>query len=62
METQVLRGCEGLLRSGCRVELMVEDFLDHSVLDYLVQRGWEFKAKWTDYNSWWSYRERMEYE
>ena len=62
METQVLRGCEGLLRSGCRVELMVEDFLDHSVLDYLVQRGWEFKAKRTDYNSWWSYRERMEYE
>jgi FkbM family methyltransferase len=52
-EKEVLDGAEGLLRSGREVHLMVEDFIDRTIVDFLVQRGWAFAAKRTPYNSWW---------
>ena len=36
-----------------RKYLMVEDFIDTSIIEYLEGNGWEFRAKKTDYNSWW---------
>ena len=53
VEEIVLRGASGLLEQGIETHLMVEDFIDRSIVTYLEESGWEFEGKVTDYNSWW---------
>jgi FkbM family methyltransferase len=51
-ERQALEGATELLRTK-EAHVMVEDFIDDSIIDYLTGVGAEFKAKLTPYNSWW---------
>ena len=53
-ERQALEGATELLRTN-EAHVMVEDFIDDSIIDYLTGVGAEFKAKLTPYNSWWLY-------
>jgi FkbM family methyltransferase len=53
VEERVLRGASGLLEQGIETHLMVEDFIDRTVITYLEDHGWSFEGKLTDYNSWW---------
>jgi FkbM family methyltransferase len=53
METKVLLGSKKTLSSGKGVLLMVEDFVEPSIIRYLEKTGFGFVAKKTDYNSWW---------
>lgn len=53
VEECVLRGAVGLLNSGIEIYLMVEDFIDESIITYLEDTGWIFVGKKTSYNSWW---------
>lgn len=53
VEESVLRGATGLLEQGIETHLMVEDFIDRSIIAYLEQNGWGFEDKLTEYNSWW---------
>lgn len=52
-EKNVLEGAAGLLQQPVDVFLMVEDFIDSSIIEFLENRGWSFMEKLTDYNSWW---------
>lgn len=54
-ERQVLEGSRAVLRSGREIYLMVEDFVEPSIISYLEGMGAEFEAKLTPYNSWWRY-------
>jgi hypothetical protein len=47
-----LEGASQLL-SAKQAHIMVEDFIDDSIIDYLTSIGAEFQAKLTPYNSWW---------
>lgn len=51
-ERQVLEGAAELLRTT-EAHVMVEDFVDDSIIDYLTSIGASFQAKHTPYNSWW---------
>jgi FkbM family methyltransferase len=51
-ERQALEGASQLL-SAKQAHIMVEDFIDDSIIDYLTSIGAEFQAKLTPYNSWW---------
>jgi FkbM family methyltransferase len=53
VEESVMRGASGLLDQGVETYLMVEDFIDRSIIDYLEDSGWSFEGKLTEYNSWW---------
>ena len=53
VEENVLRGASDLLNRGIKTHLMVEDFIDTSIIKYLENEGWVFKGKYTEYNSWW---------
>jgi FkbM family methyltransferase len=53
VEENVLRGAAGLLMTGIETHLMVEDFIDRSIVDYLERENWSFEGKRTEYNSWW---------
>jgi FkbM family methyltransferase len=53
-EVPVLMGAAKTLRSAHEVLLMVEDFLDARVVNYLESTGWKFTGKLTPYNSFWS--------
>lgn len=53
MEQSVLEGGQQLLKSGKLIYIMVEDFIDRSVVAYLESQGARFLGKFTDYNSWW---------
>lgn len=57
-ETRVLKGAQACLRAAAEKYLLVEDFIDRSIVDYLQDRGAEFLAKKTDYNSWWRFSAR----
>lgn len=57
-ETCVLKGAQACLRSSAEKYLLVEDFIDRSIVDYLQHQGAEFLAKRTDYNSWWRFNSR----
>lgn len=52
-EESVLRGATGFLEEGVETHLMVEDFIDQSIIAYLESSGWDFRGKLTEYNSWW---------
>lgn len=54
-EISVLNGATATLASAKEVLLVVEDFLDTSVISYLQANGWSFLEKLTPYNSFWSY-------
>ena len=53
VEESVLRGASGLLGQGVETHLMVEDFIDRSIITYLESENWMFEGKLTEYNSWW---------
>ncbi|MDF7798959.1 FkbM family methyltransferase [Pontiellaceae bacterium B1224] len=53
VEESVLRGASGLLEQGVETYLMVEDFIDQTIITYLEETGWSFEGKLTEYNSWW---------
>lgn len=53
VEENVLRGASNLLEQGVETYLMVEDFIDRSIVTYLEDHNWSFEGKLTEYNSWW---------
>ncbi|MBN2683923.1 MAG: FkbM family methyltransferase [Pontiellaceae bacterium] len=53
VEDRVLLGASKLLTQGIEVYLMVEDFIDRSIVSFLEESGWTFIGKYTEYNSWW---------
>ena len=53
-ETAVLQGAEWVIGVANEVLLLVEDFVDEKVVDYLTQSDWSFDTKHTPYNSFWS--------
>jgi len=53
-EVPVLMGAAKTLGSAREVLLLVEDFMDARVVDYLESTGWKFTRKLTPYNSFWS--------
>jgi FkbM family methyltransferase len=57
-EISVLNGAAATLAAAEEVLLVVEDFLDESVITYLQANGWSFQEKLTPYNSFWSYSRR----
>lgn len=52
-EVSCLKGCYNLLNSGKETFLLVEDFVDRKIVEYLPEIGFEFIVKKTPYNSWW---------
>lgn len=55
VEKEVLLGAEKVLHEGKDVFLMVEDFIDPSIITFLQENNWHFLKKVTTYNSWWKY-------
>ncbi len=53
VEESVLRGASAMLEQRIETHLMVEDFIDSSIIGYLEESGWTFEGKLTAYNSWW---------
>ncbi len=53
-EVPILSGATTALGSAPETLLIVEDFIDVRVADYLQGTGWRFTAKLTPYNSFWS--------
>ena len=56
VEADVLDGARGILASGRDIYLMIEDFIEPSIVRYLEARGARFLCKLTPYNSWWHIR------
>jgi FkbM family methyltransferase len=54
-EISVLRGAAATLATAQEVVLLVEDFVDTSVVSYLENTGWSFQGKFTPYNSFWTF-------
>jgi FkbM family methyltransferase len=54
-EMAVLNGASATLAAADEVLLMVEDFVDETVVSYLRANGWSFQEKLTPYNSFWRY-------
>ena len=52
-ETAVLKGGTRLLGSGAAIHLLVEDFINQEIVDFLERHGALFVCKRTPYNSWW---------
>lgn len=52
-EVPVLKGATKSL-AAAKTLLIVEDFIDTGVVDYLQSTGWQFNKKLTPYNSFWS--------
>jgi FkbM family methyltransferase len=52
-EADVLQGAKKILNSGKEIWLLVEDFVNPRIVDYLEGLGAEFLTKLTPYNSWW---------
>jgi FkbM family methyltransferase len=57
-EVAVLKGATATLAAAQEVLLLVEDFVDASVVSYLEQTGWSFLEKITPYNSFWILRKK----
>lgn len=53
MEKNVLQGAQKALQFYEKVYVMVEDFIDQEIIQYLQEEQWIFLKKVTDYNSWW---------
>lgn len=54
VEKEVLQGSTSILNSGKDVYIMIEDFVNPTVIDYLEEENISFLTKRTDYNSWWT--------
>jgi FkbM family methyltransferase len=52
-EIAVLKGAAATLAAAEEVLLLVEDFVDVSIVSYLKRTGWSFREKVTPYNSFW---------
>jgi FkbM family methyltransferase len=52
-EIAVLKGATATLAAAEEVVLLVEDFVDVSIVSYLERTGWLFQEKVTPYNSFW---------
>lgn len=59
-EIAVLNGAAATLAAAQEVLLLVEDFIDESVVAYLDTTGWSFQGKFTPYNSFWSYSRHVQ--
>ncbi len=55
-ETEALIGAKNFLKLKKRVYLMVEDFLNHRVIEFLENCDATFLGKFSNYNSWWKFR------
>jgi FkbM family methyltransferase len=55
MEIDVLKGAQRVLSGAADVLLLLEDFVDNSIVAYLESNHWRFLDKLTPYNSLWSY-------
>jgi len=53
VEQEVLEGMTGLLASIPELIVMVEDFVNPQIIEYLEKNKWHFMTKITTYNSWW---------
>ena len=58
-EIAVLKGATVTLAAAHEVLLLVEDFVDASVVSYLERTGWSFREKATPYNSFWILPKRV---
>lgn len=58
-ETSVLKGATATLATAQEVLLLVEDFIDTSVVSYLENTGWSFQGKFTPYNSFWTFSHQV---
>jgi FkbM family methyltransferase len=56
VETEVLKGGEKVLHSGRDIYLLVEDFVNPDIINFLERRDATFICKLTPYNSWWHVR------
>lgn len=52
-ETEILAGGLRILENSPEVLLLVEDFVDPSIVSWLFEGGWKFEKKLTPYNSFW---------
>ncbi len=52
-ETEVLEGAKATLAAADEALLLVEDFVDTSIIGYLERTGWTLVDKRTPYNSFW---------
>jgi len=52
-EKNVLAAADECFAAADEVILLVEDFVDASIIEYLESNGWTFEAKLTPYNSFW---------
>jgi FkbM family methyltransferase len=55
-EADILAGAQQLLQSSAEVALLVEDFVEPSIVGILLTHGWSFETKLTPYNSFWRMR------
>ncbi len=53
VEHEVLLGAEKVIHSGKEIYVMLEDFINPSIIPFMEKNGWSFLAKVTSYNSWW---------
>ena len=53
-EVDVLRGAEKFLQAHQQVLLLIEDFVNPVICQYLIDTGWHRVQKKTPYNSFWS--------
>ncbi|MDA8078246.1 MAG: FkbM family methyltransferase [Nitrospiraceae bacterium] len=58
-EIEVLKGALKALNSGKKIILLVEDFVNPAIIEYLQGIGADFLCKLTPYNSWWHYRRSL---
>jgi len=54
-ETEALIGAKTILQSNKRIYLMVEDFADNRIIDFLENTNATFIGKFNNYNSWWKF-------
>lgn len=57
-ETEALIGAKKLLKSNKKIYLMVEDFVDNRIIDFLENTSAAFVGKFNNYNSWWKFQKR----
>jgi FkbM family methyltransferase len=53
VETEVIKGGKNILNAGKDIYLLVEDFINPAIIEYLETINAEFICKLTPYNSWW---------
>ena len=54
-ETEALIGAKEVLQSNKKIYLMVEDFVDGRIIDFLENTNASFVGKFNNYNSWWKF-------